>query len=167
MKSSFRFFLICAVLFSAILSLPGCGGGGHLDGSVTLDGQPVDGGTITLVPSTGATGGRVSKEIEGGKYSFDSLPTGEFKVEINWMKKTGKQLPSTNDTGTTVEEKKQLIPINYNTKTELSVEIKSGSNSKNFELKSGGPIAPTTTDKGAPAPKAKGGGDPDTKSNRN
>jgi hypothetical protein len=125
------------------LVLAGCGGkGSSVGGAVTFDGAPVDGGTITFVPEGGTESPR-GAQIVGGKYvlkSENGLAPGKYKVEIVWNKKTGKTIPNPNDPGTTLDETKQIIPTKYNSKTELTAEIKSGSNSFDFDLKPGGPV---------------------------
>lgn len=140
-----------------VVFLAGCGGPPRLEGTVTLDGQPVDGGGITFV-GTGTGGEKASGRIDGGKYSFESkLAPGTYKVEINWLKSTGKQIPNKSDPGTSVDDVKQVIPMEYNSQTKLTAEIKSGSNTNNFELKSGGAI--DTRPAGSPPPRSKAAGD--------
>lgn len=110
-----------------------------------FDGHPVESGSIAFIPDGGGTGASpASGEIKDGKYAIDSergpMP-GKYRVEIIWKKKTGKQIPNPSDPGTTMDETKQVIPQKYNTKTELTVEIKSGSNKDvNYDLKAGGPV---------------------------
>jgi hypothetical protein len=139
--------------------LAGCGGN-VLEGSVTLDGQPLAEGTISLIPKGG--GASFGAEIKNGKYSLTGLQQkkilpGTYRVEINSFKKTGKTIPNKSDAGTSIEETVQLIPTRYNSKSELTTEITSGSNTGNFELKSGGETAPTG--QGSPKPKEKAIGD--------
>ena len=126
----------------ALVFLAGCGGP-RAEGTVTLDGQPVEDGTITFFPEAGQ-GPNVPGEIKGGKYTIDSsrsLKPGPYRVEIYWFKKTGKQVPNTNDPGTKIDEAKQVIADEYNRSSKLKVEIKSGSNPLDFALKSGGVIS--------------------------
>jgi hypothetical protein len=142
----------------ALLFLAGCGGAPGVDGTVTFDGAPVDGGSITFTPE-GGSGTPGSAVITAGKYSIGAdkkMAPGKYKVEIIWNKKTGKTIPNTNDPGTTVDETKQVIPSKYNSKTELTAEVKPGANTFNFELKAGGPV-----DSGKPGsgPKTKAAGD--------
>jgi len=110
---------------------------------VTFEGAPVDGGSITFVPE-GGQGKPGGAEIKDGKYVIEAekgLAPGKYKVEISWRKKTGKQVDNKNDPGMPTDEVKQVIPIRYNTKTELTAVIKSGSNAGvNFDLKAGGPV---------------------------
>lgn len=155
LSSPSRFGFVAIVL--PVVFLTGCGGSARIEGNVTLDGQPVDGGTIAFVSPDGQ-GGNAGGRIQGGKYAIETkLPPGAYKVEINWMKSTGKQLPNKSDPGTTVDETKQVIPMEYNTQSKLTADIKSGSNTFNFELKSGGPI--DTRPSGSPPPRSKAVGD--------
>jgi hypothetical protein len=136
-----RHGLVPAIFSLAFLS--GCSGSARVEGTITLDGQPMDGGTITF-STEGSGGQKASGEITGGKYSIDAthnLKSGNYRVEIYWFKKTGKQIPNKSDPGTTVEETKQVIPDEYNKNTKLKADIGSGSNTQNFELKSGGTIS--------------------------
>jgi hypothetical protein len=146
---------IVALVLPVVL-LAGCGGGSRIEGKVTLDGQPVDGGGIAFIDSSG--GKTASGRIEGGKYSIEAqLPPGSYKVEINWLKPTGKQVQNKSDPGTSVDETKQVIPMEYNTNSKLTADIKSGSNTFNFDLKGGGPI--DNRQPGAPPPRSKAVGD--------
>ena len=122
--------------------------------------NPWTAATISFVSTSGPTGGgNAGGPIQGGKYSVRSnLTPGTYKVEINWLKSTGKTIPNKSDSGTTQDETKQMISMEYNKTTKLTAEIKSGSNTANFELKSGGAIDNTPI--GAPPPKSKAAGDP-------
>ena len=146
--------VLCFVL------LAGCSGSSRVEGTVTLDGQPVDGGTITFFPEGGGDqkNPNVPGQIINGKYSIDSahkLAPGNYKVEVYWFKKTGKTISNPNDPGTTIEEAKQVIPDEFNKSSKLKAEISSGSNTVNFELKSGGVISGS----GPAGPGAVGGSD--------
>jgi hypothetical protein len=126
-----------------VVFLGGCAGGTQFDGIVTLDGNPLDEGTITFTLPASKEGS-VGGPIKNGKYAIDAqrkLPPGTYRVEINALQPTGKKVENKSDPGTQVDEVKQLIPMKYNLKSELTVELKSGSNTANFELKSGGEIA--------------------------
>jgi hypothetical protein len=151
-----RIALSTAATTLLLVLLAGCGSGNTtLEGTVTFGGQPVDGGAIVLVASGGkdvATGAR----IVDGKYlvtaKADKLPPGTYKVQINWLKGTGKKVKSESDPDVTVEETQEVIPLEYNVQSKLSAEIKTGSNTANFELKAGGAVGTT------PAGPAAGGG---------
>src|SRR5262245_23727809 len=76
-----------AVFGLVLLGLTGCGGGGSsIEGEVTYNGEPVDGG-ISFVSSDGSTGEGASagEDIREGKYSIPydrGLKPGKYKVEI-------------------------------------------------------------------------------------
>src|SRR5262245_24500941 len=125
------------MLFVALAATAGCGGGrASVDGTVTLDNVPVDGGMIYFFPDVGkADNGHA--EIKDGKYSLASgqgPPPGNYRVEIVWHKKTGKQVVGS-DPPNKEEETIQVIPEKYNKSSELKVEIKAGSNTHDFPLK--------------------------------
>jgi hypothetical protein len=62
----------------ALLSLAGCGGTGQISGKVTLDGQPLPGGLVTVYDAEGVNNsGMIGKD---GSYSVANIPLG--KVEI-------------------------------------------------------------------------------------
>src|SRR5262245_14204121 len=93
-----RRFGFAAALFFSVILLGGCGGGGtRFSGEVTLDGQPVDGGTIVLYAAGGAdeTRKNVSGNIVEGKFALEpggtllsgALSPGPYRVEIYWHKK--------------------------------------------------------------------------------
>jgi hypothetical protein len=139
-----------------LVFVAGCGGGKTtLEGEVTFGGQPVDGGAIILVPKDGKETSAGAR-IVGGKFLIaskaDKLPPGTYKVQINWLKGTGKKIKSENDPEQMIEETQEVIPMEYNVQSKLTAEIKSGSNTQKFELKAGGPIA------GAPPAGGKKGG---------
>jgi hypothetical protein len=76
------------------LALPAAGcGGTSVQGQVTLDGQPVEWGSISFVPVGNTKGPLTGAVITDGKYAIKvgSAPTvGHYRVEIRWAKKTGK-----------------------------------------------------------------------------
>jgi hypothetical protein len=149
---------LTVLLASALLTVlaAGCGGKPSLSGTVTYDGQPVDGGSSTLYPAAGkdaAAGGR----IQGGQYTVvggEKLTPGTYKVHISWLKATGKKIKDPSDPGVEIAETKEVIPAEYNEASKLTTEITSGSTTANFDLKAGGaPPAPGPV--GAPKPGAK------------
>ena len=129
-------------------------------GKVTLDGQPLEQGTITFTPATGSpTPGMVS--ITGGSYSIpqtQGLVPGPYKVSILSKDATepvekfgdlpgiaGRRQAEAADSkqralmlgkaGTAASG--QPIPPRYNTATTLTAEVKEGaSNSFDFDLSS-------------------------------
>jgi hypothetical protein len=135
-----------AALLVTLAVLVGCGGDqpGEVSGTVSVDGQvPAEGSSITFVPTGKTAGGGCL--IEGGKYAVKLAP-GNYKVEIRVPKaiKGSKGAPAGDGPQpggpgsggpggpANIEES---LPPKYNDHTELTIEVKSGSNPKNWELK--------------------------------
>jgi hypothetical protein len=120
---------VCAIL-------SGCGESqGNVTGTVTMDGQPVSSGSITFVK---AEGGQVREGavIKDGGFQA-KLPPGKYKIELSGQKAVGKRTQKGFDGKDEVLEiTEPLFPDRYNTKTELSEDIKSGSNTLKLDLKS-------------------------------
>ena len=133
------FLATLMILQTSLLLCGGCNsdnGRATVQGKVSFDGAPVDSGIITFVSKEGPTAGA---EILNGEYTIsgDRGPmVGENKVEISWMKKTGKQIPvgSPAPAGTMLDETKEAIPPKYNRDSTLTVQIDAGSNTHDFEL---------------------------------
>src|SRR5438105_12137453 len=72
---------LAATLSSLILA--GCNGGGgiKLSGKVTLDGQPVEGGSLTFSPEDGQ-GQPVAGGIEAGEFTVSGLTPGKKRVKV-------------------------------------------------------------------------------------
>ena len=74
MVSHFKLSFLVLVLASV-----GCGGGptSVVEGTVTLDGQPLEYGSISLKPESGETNA-VGGVIEDGKFTIEKVPEGSF-----------------------------------------------------------------------------------------
>jgi hypothetical protein len=137
-----RVGLAASALLCCVVLLSGCGSGSATaEGTVTLDGTPVDGGTIAFIPVGDAEGeGKrppASGEIKAGKYHVDAankLKPGKYRVEIRWPKHTGKKGSDPDITGG--GETQERIPLKYNAQSKETKEVKSGSNQFDFPLTS-------------------------------
>jgi hypothetical protein len=133
--------LAALALFLTLLGLAGCGSGGRVpvQGSVSYKGEPVDNGTISFL-TTGAGGEATNAggDIKDGKYAIDAErgpKPGKYRVEIYWNKKTGQMVPVPGDWNNKMPETVQTLPPKYNKQTELTIDITSGRNKKDFDLK--------------------------------
>jgi hypothetical protein len=131
-----------ATLLSFALLVPvltGCGGSA-VTGKVTLDGRPVDGGSIIFISSGTLEKTQIGGEIVRGTYTLTGgrIPgPGTQRVEISWLKKTGNKVPMGDDPGNFRNETVQVIPLRYNTQSELTADLKgTGKNTFNFALTS-------------------------------
>lgn len=124
-------------LLAALLALSGCADGppmGEVSGKVTLDGKPVETGTMKFEHVDGktqTTGG----PIKDGVYTA-RVPVGPMKVSISAPKVVGQKpiydTPNSPVMPITVE----ALPERYNEKTELRLDVKTGKNQQDYDLKS-------------------------------
>ena len=123
------------------VSLVGCGGSGRqaIEGTVTLDGQPLEQGYIRLNPKSGTSSPVAGAQIENGSYSIAperGVFAGSFLVEITSMRLSGRKLADP-ETGKAYAEKVQVLPARYNKASELNIEVVEGEkNHFDFELAS-------------------------------
>ena len=128
----------------ALATTIGCGFGGPgspetavVTGTVTLDGQPVEGALLIFTPIAGGRQSGGTTDAEGHyelTFSRDqpgALP-GEHRIEISTLVETDP------DSGTaSVPEK---LPAKYNVATELTRTVEADDNVIDFELDSAGKI---------------------------
>lgn len=126
------------------LCLAGCGGGGsdfdraEVGGKVTVNGEPLEEGTIEFLPTGETPGPSVGGVIEKGEYEIPSEKgpaVGTHQVKIEAMRKTGRKVmggPPGEES--LIDERKPFIPANYNSQTTLTADIQSDTNQADFEL---------------------------------
>ena len=129
--------LCCAILMGS----SGCGHDGRvsLEGTVTLDGRPMQKGYIRFSPLPGSTGPTAGADILEGK--FVVLPSGgpfagHFQVQITAAESTGRKIRDPRS-GAMIDEYTQYLPARYNRQSELQAEVTaSGPNQFDFALAS-------------------------------
>jgi len=135
-----QMFLKLRVVLVAVaaLAIAGCGESGpagKVEGTVTLDGTPLTDGSISFVPADGkaASAGGVIKD---GKYSVEVHP-GPKKITVNATKVVGQKVEYEGDPNSPKTDIiEEIIPARYNSKTELTFEVKEGQNEHNVALES-------------------------------
>jgi hypothetical protein len=115
----------------------GCGAAddlnrGSIAGKVTLDGVPLEAGTVCFNPTEGTTGPASYATIAQGKYSISAKArgplVGKHKVVIDAYRDIG------NKTSSGEPLKEQVVPAKYNQQTTLVVAVTQGPNTQDFEL---------------------------------
>ncbi|OWK45490.1 hypothetical protein [Fimbriiglobus ruber] len=115
----------------------GCGGPptGTVDGQVTIDGKPLDKGVISFAPIDGSGGPPVTANVENGKYRLQAQ-TGNKRVMISAPLVTGKRKESTAPDAPMVEITEERLSEKYNVRSDLTFEVKSGGNTKDWAVES-------------------------------
>jgi hypothetical protein len=113
-----------------------------ISGTVNFDGQPLQKGTIQFQPASQAEGTASGGMIDDGRFDIprnEGPVPGKYKVQIDARDDSGSTLAPGELPGAPNVPKKRparLIPPHYNTKTELTAEVKSGGlNTFTFDLK--------------------------------
>jgi hypothetical protein len=107
-------------------------------GAVTLDGKPLETGSILFVPAPGVHGAVAGGAIQNGRYELTDkaeAAIGANRVEIRSARSTGKAIQYAPGTAVS-REVIQLIPKRYNSESELKVEVKPGPNTADFAVTS-------------------------------
>ena len=129
--SRYLFCIVCILLTSAL----GCGGNDNLarvTGTVKLDGQPLPNAFVIFSP------------VSGGTTSYGRTDqAGQYEMMFNddekgaWIGANRVQI-STGDVSARGEGSgaREKVPASYNQRSTLKVEVSSGSNVHDFELKS-------------------------------
>lgn len=142
--------LVCLSFVITITCL-GCGGSdlpdlGSVQGVVTMDGNPLGNVRVSFQPEEGR--GSSGTTDASGKYELvyrtnePGALLGNHKVSITTVRDEAEEaeaiVPLSDDDSAPrqkpVRKFKETVPAKYNAKTELTAEVKSGSNTIDFEL---------------------------------
>src|SRR5262245_61161133 len=116
-----RYWCIAPVFF--VVGLQGCGSSESeierfpVTGTVTLDGAPLENGTIRLLDLNGGGDGG---EIKNGNFSMQAT-AGAKRVEIQATRESEKEVEGKEGSGITQVE--SVVPSQYNTSSTLTAEI--------------------------------------------
>lgn len=108
-----------------------------VSGTVTLDGKPLETGSILFTPE--GLGPTAGGEIENGRYDLSrelGPSPGPYRVQIQSWRPAGRAIRD-EATGTTEQNLVSIIPRRYNERSELKVAIEQGTeNTFDFALES-------------------------------
>jgi hypothetical protein len=125
-----------AALAAALsLLLAGCSDSqtAAVTGTVRVDGQPLEKGSISFVPADGK-GVTAGGEIIDGKYNVSKVSPGTMLVQIHYPKVAGKKKLYDTPDSPTRDVFREVLPLKYNDRTELRLEVQPGNNEKDWEL---------------------------------
>jgi hypothetical protein len=132
------------VVLASLCVVAGCNRGYPGDrrhpvsGSVRVDGQPLELGTISFIPTDNDKQRVSGGPIQNGVYAVDEARganAGKYRIEIRWSKKTGRKIPIP-DTGDMTDERTEGLPSRYHQESELTAEVSAGKTTFDFHLKS-------------------------------
>lgn len=132
---------IMAALLGILAMTVGCGDPnmGRVYGTVTLDGQPLDGAMVTFAPAEGGGRPAAGRTDNRGRYQLvfsrdaRGALVGPHRVSIS----TYNELPGEDGDDQVIPER---VPAQYNVQSELTRTVERGSNEFNFDLQSDGEI---------------------------
>lgn len=135
--------LLCGLSVIAL----GCGGADYegdkrfpITGTVTVDGEPMEYGTISFIPAMQSEARVSGGPIVAGKFEMREgrgANAGEYRVEIRWQKPTGKMIKDI-DTEEMIEQRAEGLPARYHENSELTVTVSEEKYEFDFDLNSGG-----------------------------
>ena len=130
-------YLLAACL---IVSVVGCGSGvdtpplGKVSGTVTLNGEPLDGATLEFLPPNGRPSIGLT-DAEGHYTLLFRADTPGALVGKHNVRITSQRGRSGGEGGEPlVEARPEIVPQDYNDKSSLTVEVTQGSNTLDFDL---------------------------------
>jgi len=119
--------LACLFVLSPLGLFAGCGPEtGTVSGEVLIDGQPLDSGIIVFRPADGDGSGDKAL-IQDGKYQLTTSPGAKSVLISAPVKVKAKD-------GYDITEER--LPPRYHSETQLSFEVKPGSNKKDWSVES-------------------------------
>ncbi|MBN2292599.1 MAG: hypothetical protein JXM70_09250 [Pirellulales bacterium] len=138
MKTAYNLITLAVIM----VLLCGCGRGidprrAAVHGRVTLDGKPLQEGTISFFPTAGNKGAIAGGQIIDGSYDIPRAKgpmSGKNRIEIRAPHKTGRQVSSPG--GGMMDEYVDLVPSRYRDQELLKADIQSDSNTLDFKLES-------------------------------
>lgn len=129
--------MLCCMLSSVLLV--GCGGDGRLEviGKVSVDGKPVEYGSISFKPINQTKGPTAGATIREGSYEVSAdkgLFPGDYRVEIVAIRTVNKKSVDMVTGEVLSQRQERFLPPKYNDESELTVEIGAGNAPYDFEL---------------------------------
>jgi len=106
-----------------------------VSGTVTFNGEPIEGGAIAFVAQSGEMR-NCGAAIVGGKYSLtreNGPNAGDYTVQIRWQRPLGKKVKNL-DTGKEEELSVEVIPKEYNDSSNKTVKVEPKSNTFDFPI---------------------------------
>ncbi|MDB5310792.1 MAG: hypothetical protein JWO38_4994 [Gemmataceae bacterium] len=131
---------VCAILACICLAAPGCSGDNRseVSGTVSLNGRPIEEGSINFIPVEGNQGPGTGGIIRDGKYHIpraNGVTAGKNRVEVRAFRETGRKVQDpTGLPGALTTERVPAFPPEFNDKSTLVREVRAGSDTIDFDV---------------------------------
>jgi hypothetical protein len=123
---------LLAVVF---ICVAGCSSSdGTVNGTVTLDSQPLKEGIVRFVP-VGGKSQTATANIKDGKFTA-TVPPGEMRVEFSAPKVVGRHKMMDTPDSPMVDDVDELLPARFNTQSDIKITVKRGGQREAFALAS-------------------------------
>ena len=134
------------VVLAAFVTASGCGSGVqhlHVYGHVSLNGKPIEEGSIAFTPIKGTTGAATGGVIRNGQYdvaeAVGPLAGGTYRVQIESLVYRGRNMRDPmRPQGPAIKLPDNTVPSKYNAESVLEITFTADAKEKreDFELKS-------------------------------
>ena len=128
-----RYFAVLCVFLICTPFLAGCGDGRlGVSGKVTVNGTPIENGTINFRPAKGTKGNSAGAGITNGEYKVPSdkgLKPGTYIVTIQGFRKTGRKVRDPQ-----IGLVDETLPISFKEAGTLEVTVDSRNTTHDFAL---------------------------------
>ena len=139
-----RSVILGAFLVTAMVPIAGCTGSDNpqgrmaIEGEVTLDGTPLDQGSIRFEPQDSSIGTSSAAMLSQGSYKIpvaQGLAPGAYRVFVTAAAASDEGRSADDIMNNPQPTGKEMIPAKYNRKSELTAEVKAdGPNRFDFAL---------------------------------
>lgn len=112
---------------------------------MSFNGEAIEEGAITFLPTPGTPGSNVGATITHGRYTIaqaGGLAAGRYRVEIDGFRKTGRKVRDLAGPDRRlaappmIEERESIIPAQFNVQSILEVNVDDSTAELNFPLTS-------------------------------
>jgi hypothetical protein len=138
---------VAGILILTLVVCAGCGGSddlGYVEGTVTLDGDPLPNAVVTFQPIEPKGRPSYGRTNDEGWYDVNFTDEAKGAEIAKHSVRISTQDEGDPDADPPIPRSREKVPVNYNTNSELEANVVAGDNVFDFPLKSGGEIVETT-----------------------
>jgi len=129
------------LLLMTVVFLIGCGSSTDrvpVSGVASYDGEPIENGTVELIPTDGTSGPATGSVIRGGRWEIAAdkgpMSGGTYLVRITGVRKTGRKFVDRDRPNQTFDVFSNYIPVGYNAQSTLKITISPDSRQNSIDF---------------------------------